>query len=325
MDLPLNLLNYELVGAPAGATINGLGVITWTPSEAQGPATNVFTTVVRDSGTPAMSATNQFTVVVREVNTAPVLRAQADRELAELSQLLVTNAATDVDLPLNLLNYELVGAPAGATINGLGVITWTPSEGQGPSTNVFTTVVRDNGTPVLGATNQFTVVVREVNTAPVLPMQVDRELTELSQLVVTNTATDVDLPLNLLIYELVGAPAGATINGLGVITWTPSEGQGPATNVFTTVVRDNGTPELRATNHFTVAIIGSPEMPSLSAEVIGDQFILIWKDTPDVRVEMTDVLAEEWRPLNVPIESNGSTRRLRITVSEERLFFRLVK
>ena len=45
----------------------------WTPSEAQGPSTNTFTTVVTDSGAPSKSTTNSFVVTVNEVNSAPVL------------------------------------------------------------------------------------------------------------------------------------------------------------------------------------------------------------------------------------------------------------
>src|SRR5213078_4751471 len=58
-----------------------------------------------------------------------------------------TNTAADEDLPANVLTYQLVSPPTGASIDSSGVITWTPSEAQGPSTNTFTTVVTDNGTP----------------------------------------------------------------------------------------------------------------------------------------------------------------------------------
>ncbi len=58
-------------GAPAGATIDAQGVIAWTPTEAEGPSTNLVTVVVTDDGSPALSASNIFTVVVSEANTAP--------------------------------------------------------------------------------------------------------------------------------------------------------------------------------------------------------------------------------------------------------------
>jgi len=50
-------------------------VITWTPTEAQGPGTNLSRTIVTDTAVPPLSATNSFTVIATEVNRAPVLPA----------------------------------------------------------------------------------------------------------------------------------------------------------------------------------------------------------------------------------------------------------
>jgi hypothetical protein len=50
--------------------------------------------------------------------------------------------------------------PVGASIDANGVITWTPTESEAPSTNTFETIVSDepNG-PALTATNSFFVIV----------------------------------------------------------------------------------------------------------------------------------------------------------------------
>src|SRR5438045_1053742 len=113
---------------------------------------------------------------------------------------------------------------------------------------MITTVVTDNGVPPLSATNSFTVIVNEVNSAPVLTVQADRTLNEMTGLVVTNTAVDSDIPANALTYQLISPPPGASIDADGVIRWTPSETQGPSINTITTVVTDNGVPRLSATN-----------------------------------------------------------------------------
>jgi hypothetical protein len=253
-DLPANVLTYQLLSSPTGASISPSGVISWTPGEGQGPSTATFTTVVTDNGTPALSATNRFTVTVNEVNSAPVLPGQSDRTITELTTLTVTNTATDGDLPANVLTYQLVSPPAGASINASGLISWTPGEGQGPSTATFTTIVTDNGTPALSATNSFTVTVNEMNISPVLPAQADRTIQELTTLSVTNTATDPDLPADVLSYQVLSPPAGASISASGVISWTPSESQGPSTATFTTIVTDDRTPPLSNTNSFTVVV-----------------------------------------------------------------------
>src|SRR5262249_13313283 len=147
-----------------------------------------------DNGSPPASATNSFTVTVNEINSAPVLPVQANRTANELALLVVVNQASDSDVPFNSLSYQLLSPPPGATIDSSGIISWTPSETQGPGTYSLTTVVTDNGTPNRRATNSFTVTVAEVNSAPVLLAQTARTLTELTQLRVTNSATDPDVP-----------------------------------------------------------------------------------------------------------------------------------
>jgi hypothetical protein len=266
-DLPANTLSYSLLNPPTGAVIDAGGVITWTPSEAQGPGTNTITTVVVDNGVPPLSATNSFQVVVTEVNGAPVLAAQTNHTIAEGTLLSVTNTATDSDIPANTLSYSLLNPPAGAAIDAAGVITWTPTEAQGPSTNTITTVVVDDGVPTLSATNSFQVVVTEVNSAPVLTAQTNHTIAEGTLLSVTNPATDSDIPANTLSYSLLNAPAGANISGVGVITWTPTEAQGPSTNTITTVVVDDGVPALSATNSFQVVVTEVNSAPELAAQI----------------------------------------------------------
>ena len=84
------------------------------PGEAQGPGTNLLETIVTDNGVPPLSATNSFTVIVTEANALPILPVQTNRTVFELSSLVVTNAASDPDLPANVLTYSLLNPPAGA-------------------------------------------------------------------------------------------------------------------------------------------------------------------------------------------------------------------
>ena len=219
--------------------------------------------------------------------------------LDELTTLLVTNTANDSDLPPQTLTYTvtmLVDTNAMITngwplnyattnpppvVNSNGVITWTPSEAQGPGVYIITAVVTDNGAPPLSATNSFTVTVNEVNTPPFWPANVPSQtnyiINALSTLTVMNTATDTDIPANPLTYQLISFPAGATIDTDGVITWTPTLAQAGTTNIFTTVVTDTNPPavnatSLSATNSFTVTVTtlinltgGQPQTNSVGA------------------------------------------------------------
>jgi len=255
-DIPPNAVTYSLVTSPTGATINtNTGVVTWMPTEAQGPSTTTFRVRALDNGSPPLSSTNLFVITVTETNNnAPILPAQTNRTVIETTLLTVNNGATDADLPANTLSYSLLVAPSGAAISTAGVITWTPNDSFGGTTNTFTTRVVDNVAPTLSATNTFLVIVLDTNNVPTLPAQTNRTIAELSTLTVTNTATDTDIPTNSLSYSLLVAPITATISANGVITWTPGEADGPSTNTFTTRVVDDGVPVKSATNTFSVIV-----------------------------------------------------------------------
>jgi hypothetical protein len=266
-DLPTNTLTFSLDAAPSGMTINSSsGAIAWTPSESQGPSTNTVTVRVTDNGSPNLSDTKSFIVTVNEVNAAPSITVPANQTLDELTPLTVAASASDSDLPANTLTFALLTAPSGLTIDASsGAIAWTPSEAQGPSTNTVTVRVTDNGSPNLSATNSFTVVVNEVNSAPTIVSNADLYLNELTTLTLTNVASDSDLPANTLTFTLATAPTGMTINATnGVLTWTPTEAQGPSINPVDVVVTDNGAPTFSATNHFTVLVGEVNTAPTLA-------------------------------------------------------------
>ncbi len=154
-------LTYVTLNPPPVISANG--IITWTPSEAQGPGIYTIKTIVTSSGVPSFSATNSFVVIVNEVNQAPsFLSTPANQIIGALSALTVTNAAGDPDIPANPLTYTLLNPPAGMAIDTNGVIAWTPTLAQALTTNLITTVVTDFNVyaPVnqhLSATNTFTV------------------------------------------------------------------------------------------------------------------------------------------------------------------------
>ena len=57
----------------------------------------------------------------------------------------------------------------------------------------------------------------------------------------TASATDADLPAQVLTYSATGLPPGASISGAGVFSWTPTISQGSITPYQITVrVTDDG-------------------------------------------------------------------------------------
>jgi O-glycosyl hydrolase len=285
-------LTYALINPPAGATIATNGIITWTPSQNQSPSTNTIKTVVTDSSSPPVAASNSFTVVVREINVAPTLTTIPDQTVNELALLTVTYTATNENIHSTILGYGLVNPPAGAIIGANGVLTWTPSQNQSPSTNTITTVVTNSNpydlvNPRLTATNTFTVVVREVNVAPVLPVIASQTVNELTLLVITNTATNANIHSTITGYASVEAPVGAAISANGIFRWTPGQDQSPSTNTVTTIVTnsnpyDLASPLLTATNRFTVAVREvnvAPALPVIPPRTVGELSLLTVTNT----------------------------------------------
>ena len=262
------------------------GVLTWTPTEAQGPSTTVITVQVTDNGTPPLSASGTFTVNVAEVNSPPALAVIPDANIDELRELAFTATATDPDLPANALAFSLdPGAPSGASISAAGAFTWTPTEVQGPGTYPITVRVTDNGSPPLSDTKTFTITVNEVNEAPSLGAITDKITGPATPLKFVVTAADLDLPLNVLNYTLEpGTPEGASIDSqTGAFTWTPTEAQARTTNQISVRVVDNGTPPLSATTVFNVIVSALPVVPpsisTISVRPDGG-IALAWSATP---------------------------------------------
>jgi len=216
------------------------------------------------------SATN-FTLVV--LNARPSIAPITNQSVDELTLLSVAASDSDLDIPPQTLIFSLPSAPVGMTINPVtGLILWTPTQTQSPSTNTVSVSVADNGVPPLSITNVFTVVVKEVNVMPISSLIPAQSVFEFSHMTVSNTATDTDIHATVT-YGLVNSPDGVTINSNGVITWTPQANQGPSTNTIVTVVRssdlwDAVNPELSATNSFIVVV--KPQVTLSGPTIVGD-------------------------------------------------------
>jgi len=257
-DVPANTLAFSLVSAPGGVQLNtNNGVLTWTPTEAQGPGVYTISVKVADNGNPPLSDTRSFTVNVTESNSPPVLLVPVNQTIAELATLNVSAFSSDSDVPANTRTFGFVNAPDGMSIDPVtGAIGWTPSEAQGPGTYTVAVKVTDNGSPPVSTTNSFQVTVSEVNTPPVstpVPLQT---IAELATLTIPITTTDNDLPANKLSYSLASGPSGVNVNSTtGILTWTPTEAQGPGNYNISVVITDDGTPPLFVTNSFSVNVV----------------------------------------------------------------------
>ncbi|MFN0056554.1 MAG: putative Ig domain-containing protein [Planctomycetales bacterium] len=200
-------------------------------------------------------------------NHAPTLPSISHQNVNEQHLLAVAVTATDPDggsIPFGpegtnfsvselasrrndgTLTYSLEQAPEGSSINATtGLFTWSPTEAQGPGDYTVAVRVTDHGSPALSAVTSFGVRVNEVNLAPTLANPGNQSVDELTPLIVALSATDPDLPPNLLTYVIEGGfQEGMSLDPVtGVFQWTPGEAQEGIWNV-TFRVHDNGSPSL---------------------------------------------------------------------------------
>jgi autotransporter-associated beta strand protein len=136
-------------------------------------------------------------------------------------------------------------------------------------------------------------VLAQGNTAPNLPPVADQTINVGVNLSITNNATDSDTPAQTLTYSLTNMSTSATIGASsGIFNWRPLVTQANTTNPFTVVVTDNGTPNLSATQSFSVTVnpltLPTVSVPVLSAGQIG--FSVSGQAGPDYAVQASSNL-----------------------------------
>ena len=181
-----------------------------------------------------------------------------------------TNVSTAISQTFNLTNFTVTGSVTPwITSSNLSLASQSPVVVGGssfaytlPALSVVTFVGQ-------GSTNP-------PNTAPTLTPIAGQTINAGITLVVTNAATDTDQPPQTLTFSLLIAPNNATLNATNAIfAWRPLVSQADTTNPITVKVADNGTPNLSATNSFTVKVnpLAQPTVSSIS--VSGGQVSLV--------------------------------------------------
>jgi hypothetical protein len=328
---PPQTLTFSLdPGAPEGAGINpASGVFKWIPTEAQGPGVYAVTLRVTDNGTPSLGATQTVQITVNEVNNAPVLAPILSQNISEGSTLIVTNSATDPDNAQQLLTFSLGnGAPEGMSIDpATGLITWTPTEAQGPGNYTIVVNVTDDGAPPLSDSKSFSVFVSEFNLPPEISFASNWIVWAEDLLTFTAVATDPDLPAQMKLFSIdPGGPADAHLDpATGLFTWTPSVAN-VGTNTMVLRVTDNGAPPASATGVLQVVVL-----PPLHARVsVSDHTASITFDTiagRTYRVEYKSNLADSsWLQLGSDTLANSTSLTFQdALVDNQPRFYRIMQ
>ena len=167
-DSAAGALTFSLDAAPAGMAIDPVnGILTWTPTEAQGPSTNSVTARLHDRTPPGYESTVTFEFVILEVNASPVLESVPPQQLAVGKRFALQLQAIDPDLPANQLRFWLGrDAPVGSALDpATGEFTWTPAAAQA-GVHQIEVVISDNAeSPGQGVTS-FTATVTAAASPP---------------------------------------------------------------------------------------------------------------------------------------------------------------
>ncbi|MCC6235200.1 MAG: putative Ig domain-containing protein, partial [Verrucomicrobiales bacterium] len=207
-------VTYVLVAGPGGALVDAsTGLVSWTPSSAQGRAVPFE---LRAYDTRGGYTAQTWTVAVANANTPPVLFPIANQTVREGEAFNLALSAVDAEG--DVLVFGVNHLPPGAFFDGqTQSIRWTPdglSAGRYSGIEVQVT----DGTSVVSRT--FEILVLEVNQAPVLQAIPARFIREGDALGLFLEATDVDG--DVLVFSSDNLPLGATLHPqTGQFAWTP--------------------------------------------------------------------------------------------------------
>ncbi len=310
---------------PDAATLTDQGdntaVISWTPAEGE-TGDFVFSVLVIDDGSPAMSDSESFTITVSEAedpNETPV--AVADSYSVETDGELTTTAATgvlqnDTDADGDSLTAVLVSTVENGTLNWStdGSFTYTP-DSSFEGTDSFVYKANDGEAD----SNQVTVTLSVVGETHA-PVAADDEYETVEDTVLTVSAddgvlaNDTDEDGDTLSVEIVAEPEHGTIvlnssgsfsyspdsgySGSDSFTYTASDGEDSSeTATVTIVVEENVAPTGTADEYSVIS--------GATLEVVADSGVLA-NDTDDNGQSLTASITSAPLYGTLTLQSDGS-------------------
>ncbi|HTE90970.1 MAG TPA: Ig-like domain-containing protein, partial [Terriglobales bacterium] len=112
-----------------GLAVSSGGVITWTPTEAQGPSTNLITVRVTDNGAPALSDQKTFNVVVAAVDLPPQISITSPKPLSVFcpNSIVEINAQVVSDDPVARVEFYADSELVETVTDPPYTIQWRPT------------------------------------------------------------------------------------------------------------------------------------------------------------------------------------------------------
>ncbi len=217
-------IDWFTVAGGGGTGSDGTHLLSGTigQADAGGPLTNAQFSLVGGFWAVSLAQGDTPPIFVTSTNTVTV---------NELSTLVYTNAIFEVDPSKTNFTWTLLTPISGLALNPTtGVLTWTPAEGQAPSTNTVLCEVTDSGSPPLSSTGTVIIIVQDVNQAPIPVSVPNMSVLAGNTLSLQLQANDPDIPPEQPIWGVASLPPGASLTTNGLYSYTP----GPSDSGFKT-------------------------------------------------------------------------------------------
>ncbi len=285
---------WTQVGTPAVTLLGATGAHpSFVAPEVTGDTTLTFRLVVSDQA--ASSAPAEVTVTVRNVNRPPVAVASPVQQVDEGALVTVSAAGSsdpDAGTVLTYLWTQTRGPAVIFSSNSDPSPTFTAPQVVGPVQLDFQLTVSDG---TASATATTTVLVRDVNTAPVADAGLDQVADERTVVTLDGTGSRDADPGTVLSYTWtqVGTPA-VTLVGADASRpafTAPEVGPAGATLTFRLVVGDGKTTSLPATVQVQIRDVNRPPVvsagPDFSAPERTSVFLSAEASDPDAGTTLT--------------------------------------
>ncbi|MGI2059880.1 beta strand repeat-containing protein, partial [Shewanella baltica] len=212
-----DVLSFSVVTKPSWLSFNpATGVLSGTPTNAD-VGSHAVSLKATDAG--SLSAEQSFTLVVTNVNDAPVITSTALTGATQDVAYSYSFTASDDDVG-DVLSFSAVTKPSWLSFNpATGVLSGTPTNADVGS-HAVSLKATDAGS--LSAEQSFTLVVTNVNDAPVITSTALTGATQDVAYSYSFTASDDDIG-DVLSFSVVTKPSWLSFNpATGVLSGTPT-------------------------------------------------------------------------------------------------------
>ncbi|BDD05127.1 HYR domain-containing protein [Aureibacter tunicatorum] len=280
--------NFNQTSDASGLYPLGLTTIVWTVSDSQGN-----------------SASCSMQVQVNEMQLPPVVDPIDELVVNEEEELLYQVKAMDPNR--NPLDYSLSeGAIAlGLSISQAGLLSWTPSEENGPNEYSFEVYVADRVNPELITSTALNIKVEEVNEVHRI-QQVEHKVVKEGELVKFRLLVDDDdIPAQDFTFRV-----DSRFNGFGVkvdensgeIEWIPGEDYGGKIHEIVFVVEDDKGVEVRSAVTIEVIEVDDPLIVDTDEDLV--QNVDVGDGVPSLEISVIDPEGKPVSPQVITIETS---------------------